>query len=290
MKRLLILFLLTLSLSANAQNKKKLFYLLNQQSGVSYADEYQNILTAAGVNAPNEFQSVGFNKGISIVAESTLWNKIHGWYYFKDINKAFGKINLKNPGTFDITEVGTVDYTSGQGINSSNTSSFYSTGINPTVVTVLGYSVKNYITGANQGLIGTYNTASNTSYIIEGGSLRYAINNNRKAFTWPSFISISNISQRDYNQITLWRDAGTNYLYFSSKNLSDSDSQTNLAPANAAIAISAVGLAGGTASLHQTAGRTQIAAVFNSILTAPELFKWYWANRIIESGATAVWL
>ena len=35
MKRLLILFLLTLSLSANAQNKKRLFYLLNQQSGSS---------------------------------------------------------------------------------------------------------------------------------------------------------------------------------------------------------------------------------------------------------------
>ncbi len=39
MKKLLIFLLLALSLSANAQNKQRLFYFLNQQSGATPTDE-----------------------------------------------------------------------------------------------------------------------------------------------------------------------------------------------------------------------------------------------------------
>ena len=99
MKRLLILFLLTLSLSANAQNKKKLFFLLQAGSSTP-TDE----ITAAPFSVDKN-QRVGTPVAITCTVPTNIATTNYGWKIYNRSGALVDLAFVKNP-SFNIDVIG----------------------------------------------------------------------------------------------------------------------------------------------------------------------------------------
>jgi hypothetical protein len=85
-----------------------------EENAVFYA-AYRAVLTAASTD-PSYTQQVKQNTLVAGMITNGIWDSLDVFYlHASDANEAFGKINFKNPGTNDLTELGSVSWTSNQG-------------------------------------------------------------------------------------------------------------------------------------------------------------------------------
>jgi hypothetical protein len=85
-----------------------------EENAVFYA-AYRAVLTAASTD-PSYTQQVKQNTLVAGMITNGIWDSLDVFYlHANDANEAFGKINFKNPGTNDLTELGSVSWTSNQG-------------------------------------------------------------------------------------------------------------------------------------------------------------------------------
>lgn len=133
MKKIFLIFLLTLSICANAQvDKKKAFFLLNQSSGQSVDSDYQAVLdraTALGYTLPSAGQQVKQNQLVVDLKAAGVWSLLDVLYVFTtDGNNDFATLNWKTPASYKISRSGTVTFTTNQGYVSNGTNGYLNTG------------------------------------------------------------------------------------------------------------------------------------------------------------------
>lgn len=144
MKKLFIIFLLIpFGLTGQVE-------FFTQQNSVSVPD-YLQVYLDEGTNEGCSLPSAGNQDEIQVIIDSLYltgaWNQLEGFYIFlNDGSECMAKINLINPGSYTITEVGTVGWSASLGadITTSNLN-YYDSNFNPsTNATILTTTSANY--------------------------------------------------------------------------------------------------------------------------------------------------
>lgn len=97
--------------------------------------DYQAILDYAdgeGYNLPEPQNQVIENQRVLDLKAAGIWDDLDIYYYFGTTgDRDYAKINWKDPGTFDCTEVGTVTFTAGVGFTGDGSTGYLNTGWDP---------------------------------------------------------------------------------------------------------------------------------------------------------------
>lgn len=121
------LFLSTMLLTINVNAQIQMF--LNPKNVCNYSAELCAVIARAqaiGATLPSTSQLTAMDVMITSWKSSGAWDAAVVIYVFDhNGSKSFGTINWKNPGTYDLTEVGTVTFTSNVGVTSTSTSNYF---------------------------------------------------------------------------------------------------------------------------------------------------------------------
>lgn len=102
---------------------------------VVFDADYQAVLdygTAQGYTLPSDAQQIIENQTVLDAKSEGIWDDADLFYYMEtDGDRDYAKINWKNPGTNNLTEVNTVTFTPGSGFNGNALNSYLTTGWAP---------------------------------------------------------------------------------------------------------------------------------------------------------------
>jgi hypothetical protein len=241
-----------------------------------------NYALANGISLPQDYESFVVNQTFSSIKSKDVWDKVLGWYCYGLANKDFSKINLRYPGTFNLTEQGTVNFTSKVGSRASNLSSYYLTGIDPTVFDVSSVGGKVENTATNRVTGGWRDTASNNLYVAPNvsGDVAYGAFSAQQTFTPPTYTGDAlNLAQR--NSFATVRNAGDVVLYMNGKEVARATTAA-VAPVSREI----TGLAANDSS--PTFVLTSVDGSYFFVLkdepTDEDIFDFFWACEQVRSG------
>jgi hypothetical protein len=122
------------------------------QTSISYDTDAEAFFTAAGITDVGQKNAVN-DLVLSLKADS-LWTKMVALYPFIGGSASTHAVNLKSPGTYDITWYGGVTHNS-NGITPNGTTGYGNTGINPSTVL-----------NTNEGSMGFYSRTTLSGVVV----------------------------------------------------------------------------------------------------------------------------
>lgn len=106
-------------------------------SAASFDTDTQAVLdyaTSQGYTLPSASTQTALNSLIVSAKSDGVWSLLDVFYMFAtDGDRGFAKINIKNPGTHNATEVGSMTFTTNQGFNTDGTTGYLRSNYIPSV-------------------------------------------------------------------------------------------------------------------------------------------------------------
>lgn len=115
-----------------------------------------NAMTAAG-STPNARRAYTYDRTVSKLKAAGLWSKLLALYIVGD-TEAQWRINLANPGTYNLIKQGAPTFAANSGVSTTSTSDFYDTGIPMNVVPQNGHVIGVYTNNNFTPAAGANNT------------------------------------------------------------------------------------------------------------------------------------
>lgn len=99
----------------------------------TYANREAETLVAAMTVEPDDTRKLQIDRMITSLKAGGVWAKLEGLYVFHAHDKQATRINWKTPGTFNLTEIGTVNFVANDYCSGASGANMYSTNYTPSV-------------------------------------------------------------------------------------------------------------------------------------------------------------
>src|SRR5262245_24255328 len=123
--------------------------------GAASFETETNTLAAAFTTPPTATRKALINACIKSLKDAGVWSKLDAFYVFAAADSQAAKINWKNPGTYNASEVSSPSFTADSGYTGNGTSSYLNTGFTPSTASSPNFvqnsahvSARNRVSGA----------------------------------------------------------------------------------------------------------------------------------------------